>query len=126
MNTYVLWVEMNEAKIFLVSSKEKDLKVIRRHKILHHTASDPSKHKDCEKFFHEIASYVQNADEILLAGPKLTKEHFLAHLARHHHETLAKKVVGNETLKSMSDARLMAYSRDFFKHYDSFEQPIAQ
>jgi len=120
MKTYIIWIEMDLAKIFKISDNERSRQILRRHEIKHHTNRDPENHKDCEKFFHEIAEAVADASEVLLVGPGLTKEHFRAHLERHHHDTLADKIVGIATMDIVSDAKLLAYSREFFRKYDIF------
>jgi stalled ribosome rescue protein Dom34 len=117
MNTYVVWIEMNQAKIFNVSRSEPSLTVLNRREIKHHTSRDPKNHKDCEKFFHLISETISNADEILLMGPGLAKKHFKSHLEHHHHKNLAKVVIGEITLDIMSDEQLLAHARDYFKEY---------
>lgn len=124
MNTYVVWVEMDRAKIFRISDSEKSSRVLHRHEIKHHTSSDPKNHKDCEKFFHQIADALKDADEILLAGPSPTKEHFKAHLERHHHAGLAKKIVATRNLPWLNDERLMEKSQEFFRLYDLYGQSL--
>ena len=115
MKTYVVWIEMNEAKVFNIKSRGPVVKKFHRHE---------EGRKNCEKFFHEIAGAIQDADEILLMGPSLTKDHFKSHLERHHHQGLANKVVGMLTLDIQTDPQLMARSRKFFKKSDLFDHPI--
>ncbi len=109
---------MDQAKIFKVSGSEKSNQILHRHEVKHHTSADPGNHKNCEKFFHNIAESIYDASEILLIGPGLAKDHFKSHLERHHHGDLAKKIVGMKTMDLVSDAQLLAYSREFFKQYD--------
>jgi len=121
MVTYVVWVDMDHSKIFKIASPRQDRpRLLRRREIKHHTSRDPENHKDCEKFFHEIAHEIRDADEILLTGPSLAKDHFKAHLERHHHEGLARKVVGTRTLERVSNNLILAQSREFFKTYDIY------
>lgn len=120
MSAYTLWIEMDEAKIFKMGTEGSHPEILRRHGVKHHTHSDGKNHKDCEKFFHEIASSLTDATEILLVGPGLAKEHFKKHLENHHHLNLAKRVVGIKSLDIMTDAQILAASREFFKKYDVF------
>jgi stalled ribosome rescue protein Dom34 len=120
MNTYILWIEMDVAKIFKIQAGPRTSKILKRREIKHHTSRDPENHKDCERFFHDVARALKNADEIYLVGPGLAKEHFKAHLKRHHHSSLALNVVGTETADHISDARILALSRKFFRSYDQF------
>ena len=120
MNTYVLWIEMDKAKVFKIKIDGPVLKTLRRRQIRHHLSNEPENNKNCEKFFHEIADSVKDANEILLMGPSLAKDHFKSFLTKHHHLGLADKVVGTLTLDIQSDPRLLAHSRDFFTKYDAF------
>jgi stalled ribosome rescue protein Dom34 len=119
MSAYVVWIEMDRAKVFRIEQGEKHPVIMRRREIKHHTSRDPENHKNSEKFFHDIASEIAGAKEVLLVGPGLAKQHFSAHLKRHHH-TLAKAIVGLETSHHLSDDRLLELSRDFFKIFDVF------
>lgn len=121
MVTYVIWIDMNLAKIFKVSLPGKKApKLLRRREIKHHTSSDPENHKDCEKFFHSVARELCDADELFITGPSLAKEHFKAHLSRHHHDSLAKKVVGTRSLDHVTNNGILELSREFFRIYDTY------
>jgi stalled ribosome rescue protein Dom34 len=117
MSAYVVWIDMDLAKVFRIQLGGPSTRLIRRREIKHHTSSDPKNHKDCEKFFHEVAGALRGAEEILLVGPGLAKEHFRAHLDRHHHTDLADRVVGTETSDHLSDARILELSRAFFRKH---------
>jgi stalled ribosome rescue protein Dom34 len=124
MNTYVVWLETDVAKIFNIQGAGTEKKIIKRHEVKHHTNNDRDNHKDAEKFFHEVANELKDGNEILLVGPGLAKEHFKAHLTRHHHTALAKSVVGTETSDRITDNEILALSRKFFKHYDVFGKKL--
>lgn len=125
MKTYIVWMDMDHAKIFKVKFGKHKQKILKRHKMKHHTHADPENNKDCEKFFHDVCEHIKDADEIFVMGPGLAKEHFVAHLRRHHHENLAQAIVGMETSDHISDAKILEQSREFFKYYDLFNEPIA-
>lgn len=123
MNTYVVWIEMDRAKIFKVAPDGPAVKALRRHEIRHHTSRDPENLKNCDKFFKQVVESIDDADEILLMGPSVTKDHFKTYLDNHD-EILGRSVIGMLTLDLESDARLMAHSRDYFKKYDVFGQAV--
>ena len=52
MNTYVVWIEMDKAKIFKIKTEGQTIKILRRHQFRHHLGSEPEKHKDCELHHH--------------------------------------------------------------------------
>ena len=124
MNIYVIWLEMNQAKVFKIGVEGPHLKILKRQEIKHHTNHDPDNHKNMEKQFHNIATLVADADEMLLVGPGLAKMHFKAYLMRHHREKLANAIVGTKTLDHISDSRIIEFSRHFFKIYDLYEKPV--
>lgn len=119
MKTYIAWIEMDRARIFKVRADGPEIQILRRHEIRHHTSRDPENRKNCDKFFKKVTAAIGDADEILLMGPGLTKDHFRTYLEKHD-ELLSHCIVGALTLDLDSDARLMARSRQFFKEYDVF------
>lgn len=129
MSAYVVWIDTDHARVFKLQSPAMggaNQKAYRRRVVKHHTSSDPEKQKDCEAFFHQIADAVRDAEELLLLGPGLAKEHFKSHLARHHHAALASRVIGTQTVDQMSDAQVLATSREFFKIYSLFGGAVAE
>jgi hypothetical protein len=60
-------------------------------------------------------------------GPGLAKNHFKDHLASHQANTLAKKIIGMETIEGFehkTENQMLASARKFFKTYDLFNSPI--
>ncbi len=121
MSAYVIWIDMDLAKIYHLSMPRSDSPTLmHRHEIMHHTSRDPANHKNCDKFFAEIAAAIREGSEVLVTGPGLAKEHFKAYLERHDPEGLARKIVGLRTLDRLSDNRLLEQSREFFRLYDLY------
>lgn len=124
MNTYVVWIEIDRARIFKIIPDGATVKTLRRREIHHHISRDPENRKQCDKFFKSVSKSIDDADEILLMGPSLTKNHFKTYLDNHN-EILGHCIVGVMTLDhEENDAQLIAHSGDFFKKYDTFSQPI--
>lgn len=125
MKTYALWMDMDQAKVVHLSQEGTKIQVLKRDEMKHHTCHDPENHKNCEKFFHQIAGVISDAKEILLMGPGLAKDHFKKHLGEHHHQGLAKSIVGTLSVEHMSDGQLMNKVHQFFKEYSVFHSSVS-
>jgi stalled ribosome rescue protein Dom34 len=123
MANYVVWIDSAEAKIFELHPTEVTEKTLKRHEIKHHAGSEKeqNRHKNAEKFFHEVASKLASAHEILVIGPGEAKGHFKTHLETHHHEPIGKKVIGVETVDHPTDGQIVALAKKFFKAHLRFE-----
>jgi stalled ribosome rescue protein Dom34 len=124
MHPFVLWIDQDHAKLFRLTPGRTELRQFKRVQILHHTDADPENHRNAEPFFHDIAHELRDAKEVLILGPGLAKDHFVAHLDRHHHGELRRRVVGVETLEHLSNERILERSRQFFKLHDLYEEPV--
>jgi stalled ribosome rescue protein Dom34 len=121
MSAYTVWIDSREAKIFKMAATSLEAQHVHTHG-KHHGESH-SKHAgshDAEKLYKEAAKIVHDASELLLVGPGDSKVHFKAYLEKHFGGTLAKKVVGMETMDHPTDNQIVAQARRFFKNYDLF------
>jgi stalled ribosome rescue protein Dom34 len=89
-----------------------------------HNKKDHGSDPGAEHFYVELALTLKDASEILLMGPGLSKNHFKAHLEKHHGAALAKKIVGVEASDHPSDNQILATARKFFATYNLFNEPI--
>ena len=122
MSSYVVWIDHEKAKLFkMLAPGHIEGKKLEKKEILHHNHNDKEKHKNSDKFFHDVATELKDASELLLIGPGLGKEHFKHHLEKHHHERLAKFVVGMISVDHPSENEILAQARKFFKKYDAFQ-----
>ncbi len=123
MANYVVWLDSSEAKIFELHPLEVDEKTLKRKEIRHHTGveKEQNRHKNSEKFFHEVAGALTNAHEVLLVGPGDAKTHFRTHLESHHHNQIGNKIVGVETVDHPTDGQIVALAKKFFKTHLQFE-----
>ena len=128
MAATIVWLDHEHAKLFPMHTGAVDPVHIKKHSVKHHTARESqTKHNnpDDEAYYHGIAKSLETADEILLVGPGLAKDHFKAHLEKHHHRNILKKIVGCETMNHPSDGQILAHARNFFKAHDLFQsQPF--
>ncbi len=121
MSAYIIWVDQQEAKWFEMTANGINKGVMKKKSHEHSGGHvDARHHQQDEHFYHEIAEKLSPATEILLTGPGLAKVHFKTHLEKHHHEKLANKIVGVETVDHPSEGELLKLGRDFFKNYDLF------
>lgn len=117
MSAAVIWLTHAEAKIFrlLPGAKPEAEKLESKSK-----AHGANKQHDAEVFFQEVARKVEGANELLLVGPGTAKQEFRHHLDKHHHQKLAKAVVGVENADHPSEPQILAMARQFFKTYDLY------
>ena len=125
MSTFVLWIDSREAKIFeLVPSDVKKMHM-KSHGHKHHTHPHGKQeagqhHPDSEKFFKEVAETISTAKQVLVMGPGEGKVHFKAYVEKHFKGTLAKVLVGMETVDHPTENQILEKARSFFKEYDLF------
>lgn len=123
MYTCVLKIDSHQAKIFQYPEGMNKPHCIEEKHTEHHTHdSKDSNNAFKEKFYHQVAEYLQNhAKEVYILGSKLAGSEFKHHLEKHHHANLAKKVIGIDTIDGhATDGDVFNKSKEFFKHYRSF------
>ncbi len=119
MAACILFIDSDHAKFFNLNPGKMESSELKKHDVKHHTTGE--KNDEHEKhFFHEVAGHLKNATEILIVGPGLAKAKFKTHLETHHHQDLAKKIVGVETVDHPTDPQIVAAGKKFFKGYDLF------
>ncbi len=126
MNNYVVWLDSKNAHIFNMKTTGIEKEVVSKDKIDHHTSHKKDKHKDNNEvhYFKELSKKLKEADQILLMGPGLAKNHFVSHLNSIRSKVLAKKIIGIENLESFeheTEKEMMAQVHKFFKSYDLFK-----
>ena len=116
MSSYVVWIDSVHAKIFNFTEQGVKHSEIRQHLHDHHTHNKHDVRNEASgKFFHDLATAVNSASELLVVGPGLTKDHFKAHLLDHHHNNLAHKLVGLEPMDHPTDNQIVEFARKYFK-----------
>ncbi len=123
MNNYIVFLDQEHAKLFELLPDGVEAHKLQRQEIRHHSGVEKSQtaHKDGSKFFHEVATHLGKADQVLLVGPGLAKKSFQTHLEKHHHAELFKKVIGVQTVDHPTDEQLVALAKKFFKAHLRFE-----
>lgn len=126
MTNYVIWLDSEKAQIFALMTSGIKKSHLEKKTMDHHTHNKKDHHGDSapEHFFRDLADRLQDAQQLLILGPGLAKNHFHTHLEAHDKDGLAKKIVGIESCDHPTDNQILAEARKFFKHYDLFNNPI--
>lgn len=126
MTNYVIWLDSEKAHLFALKTSGIEKSTLQKVGADHHTHNKKDHHQDpsLDHFFKELAVKLGKVDQILLLGPGLAKKHFKTYLENHHGANIAKHIVGIENTDHPSDDQILAKAREFFKHYDLFNNPI--
>ena len=116
-----VWIDHVEAKIFHIEPEGFDVTKVKAPQ--HHfarKAHEQGRHAGSEDFFHQVATALKDAEQILVVGPSSGKLDFIRHVHKHDH-ALTPKIVGVETLDHPTDNQLVAYVRHYFHVKDRFD-----
>ena len=109
-----VWIDHKEAKIFHIVAESFDVTQVKApHHHLRRKAEEQGTHAGSERYFHDVATALNDAEEILLVGPSSAKLDFFRHVQKHDH-ALEAKILGIETLDHPTDGQLVAYVRHYF------------
>jgi stalled ribosome rescue protein Dom34 len=117
MTQYVVWLDSEKAHLFNMKSTGVEKSHLSAHGADHHTHNkkDLLEVAHVEHFYRDLALKLKDADQILLLGPGLSKNHFKTHLETHHTADLALKIVGMEDSDHPTDNQIIALAKNFFK-----------
>lgn len=126
MADYVVWMDSRDAQIFSLAASGIEKSKLEKSELDHHTHNkkDHDHDSNSEHYYHDLAIRLKDADKLLIMGPGLAKNKFKTHLEAHHHQTLAKKIVGIENADHPTDNQIFAIARKFFKTYNLFNDPM--
>ncbi len=125
MKNFIIWLDSKNAHIFNMKTTGFEKTIVNKRTQDHHTRHKNDKHKDSNsgRYYSELADKLKEADQLLILGPGLAKNHFKDHLKVHKSNSLAKKIIGTEPMESFehkTEKQMMAKARKFFKMYDLF------
>jgi stalled ribosome rescue protein Dom34 len=120
-----VWLDHKEARVFAVHVDKVDEELIAAPHHLHHKhPRGPEGVKDhpedTKRFFRELASSLEGAEQVLIVGPSTAKLEFLRYIEKHDH-ALGPKVVGMETVDHPTDGQLAAYAKSYFKRVERMQ-----
>ena len=112
MSFFAVWIDRETAKLFQVSLEKMERQTIHFRYSDHHTHSlDELDRKQQERrFFSEVVEKLGPAENILILGPGVAKHHFQNFLIEHY-PSLARKVVGCETVDHPTDSQIAAMAK---------------
>ena len=85
---------------------------------LHSHGNEHDKNNIPDKFFHEIAGKLNGTKELMIMGPGVAKDQFKHHCENHHHNALAKVIVGTKTMAAHpTKAMMLEKAHEFFDSY---------
>jgi stalled ribosome rescue protein Dom34 len=119
----VVWLDHREAKVVDFNFDDKHVVNVHHrgsHRQVHHKAgAQGSGHApEDQHYFDAIVTALGDAREVLITGPGTAKAAFRQHLD-HRHPTLARRVVGVETLDHPTEGQLLDFARRHFKRIDA-------
>lgn len=127
MNTFhaAVWLDHSEARIFHIAKDGFDETVLhteKPHRHLHRKSGPGAvsgRRGMIEPgFYDDIARTLGDSQEILVLGPSTAKLELIQHMHKHH-DKLAERVIGVETVDHPTDRQIVAYARKYFDAADA-------
>jgi stalled ribosome rescue protein Dom34 len=118
-----VWLDQKEARVFHFHAEEEAGAGPRHDEHQRHTRIQEGVKElpsDVKRFYHELMSELQGADQLLIAGPDSAKLEFIRYLHAHDQD-LEKRVVAIETVNHPSDGQLVHYAATYFKRTDRLD-----
>lgn len=118
----VVWLDHAEAHVMHFTREEVEKQLILPadpHKNLHIKSGKMGSgkaHED-QNYYHDIASALDGASEVLVVGPANAKLQFIKHIQGHDRD-LIDKIIGVETVDHPTDSQVVAYARKYFLDKD--------
>jgi stalled ribosome rescue protein Dom34 len=115
-----VWIDHQEARIFPIEDETIDSTTIRprRHIRRHPTQTAERRHPaDEQHFYHEVATALDDAREVLVVGPGPAKLEFIKHVHKREH-ALEPKIIGVETVDHPTDGQIVDFARRYFRAAD--------
>lgn len=117
MALLAIWIDGEKAKLFEFTSEKLIHTELKDPSPLHHThGEDQLAHQRKEHdFFKTFLPKLQEATEILITGPGVTKSHLQKFLVEHHAE-IGKKIVACEASDHPTEPQIIELARKHFSH----------
>jgi len=116
MSLITVWVDQKQAKVFKFISGEIKEQEFEGHFPEHHThgADSREEQKHEEQVFKKLMPQLNDAEEILILGPGMAKNHLKKYLESHS-AALGKKIVGCEATDHPTEPQLRSMANKFFQ-----------
>ncbi len=115
MSLIAIWVDHKQANVFKFTSGGIKKEEFQGHFPNHHTHNNDNREeqKHEEQVFKQLMPQLNDAKEILILGPGITKTHLKKYLESHS-SNLSKKIVGCETTDHPTEPQLLSLASKFF------------
>jgi stalled ribosome rescue protein Dom34 len=119
-NHAVVWLDHKEAHVLHFSADAAESENLKAHPRFPqvHSRKGESKPEIDRQYFDELAVMLDDASEILVAGPAQEKLVFVKYLEQHHPATAA-KVVAVEAADHPTSGELLTHARRYFVKTDT-------
>lgn len=122
-NHLVVWLDHRQAHIIFFNAELSESRVIQSKAaethIHHKSGSVGSGHSSGDQnFYHEIVQSFGPTKEVLIVGPGSAKLELIKHVHQHD-ATIAKKIIGIETVDHPTDGQLLAFAKKYFQKADN-------
>jgi stalled ribosome rescue protein Dom34 len=130
MKDFVVWLDSKNAHVFAMQNTGIEKSIVSKSDKSHHTRhkKDMRSDSNSEHYYSRLAAKIKEADQLLIMGPGLAKNHFKDYLTTHQANTLAKKIIGIEKIegfKHKTEKQVLASANKIFKTYDLYNNPTA-
>ncbi len=113
-NISVVWLDLENAKIFHFSDERMERETLHATRVDHHTHRRDNDEKDSVNMYDDLARRISKSSKVLILGPGVAKDHFSTRL-RENFPDVAKKVVACEAADHPSDAQIASYALRYFR-----------
>ncbi len=119
----VLLIDHHTAKVLQFDAQQVEIETVFEKTV--YTRQHNSEVRTEHEFFSEVCNALNGISEILVVGSHMAQADF-RHNIEKHHTSVAKRVVGWETVDHPTDPQLVAFARHYFaEHEREAESPPA-
>jgi len=113
---HVVWMDGRQAECYALHPNGAfEHREVIKHDFDHHTHSHRDDKHPPEAYYKSLMQALHGAEEILLIGPGLPKEHFKHYVSQHSGHDLAKHIVGMESAERLTENQIKALAIQAFK-----------
>jgi stalled ribosome rescue protein Dom34 len=117
----VLLIDHHTAKVLQFDAEQVEIETVFEKTV--YTRQHNSQVRTEHEFFTEVCNALAGITEILVVGSHMAQADFRRNIEKHH-ASVAKRVVGWETVDHPTDAQLVAFARHYFiDHEREAESP---
>jgi stalled ribosome rescue protein Dom34 len=116
----VIWIDHHNAQVLQFDAEHVQTQKIKSH--THHTRQHGSSVRTEHEFFGDVCNALGGIAQVMLTGSHTAQSDF-RHYVEKHRPSLAKQIVGWETVDHPTDGQLVALARKYFDQFDRLGGP---